>query len=423
MTPTRLKPPPPSRLCFHDEKTPKSSKKAGRQSSKGRDKSAITRKDEREAIKTRAEGLNKESKSSRSDSTTAKSENDLFPIVGVGASAGGLEAFTRLIKHLPDDTGMAFVLVQHLDPEHESKLPQLLAKTSKMPVLEVTNNTRVKANHVYVIPPNRSMTIADRVLRLLPRAKADGRHRSIDHFFESLANDQRHQAIGVILSGTATDGTLGLQAIKGEGGITFAQDESAKYDSMPRSAVAAGDVDFVLPPEKIAEEIARIAEHPYVAPLEESTGEVSEAEEPKKLTEQDALQKILLLVRNHSRVDFSLYRGNTIRRRIMRRMVLAKLKELNGYADYLVNNPSELEALYQDLLIAVTSFFRNPETFDALKQKVFPKIMNDRSADNAVRVWAIGCSTGQEAYSIAMAFLEYSSQIHVTRSYKFSLPT
>jgi two-component system CheB/CheR fusion protein len=383
----------------------KSSKKSAHKSSDHTDRATITRKPQRTALKSRANNRNAGSKS-------AKSENDLFPIVGVGASAGGLEAFTRLIKDLPADTGMAFVLVQHLDPEHESKLPQLLAKTSTMPVLEVANNTRVQPDHVYVIPPNRSMTIDGRVLKLSPHKQVAGRHRSIDHFFESLANDQRHQAIGVILSGTATDGTFGLQAIKGEGGITFAQDESAKYDSMPRSAIAAGDVDFVLPPEKIAAEIARIAEHPYVATEGQTEKEVSlKAEREPHLDDRDDLQKILLLLRNHSHVDFSLYRKNTIRRRIMRRMVLAKIKQLNAYAIYLRQNTSELEALYQDLLIAVTSFFRNPEIFETLKKKVFPKLSNERSPDDAVRVWVIGCSTGQEAYSIAMAFLEFSSGI------------
>jgi len=172
--------------------------------------------------------------------------------VGIGASAGGLEAFTRLVQQLPSDTGLAFVLVQHLDPEHESKLPQLLGRVTNLPVLEVINNTRVRPNHVYVILPNKSMTIERRTLKLVPRKNRDGQYRSIDHFFESLATDQGHQAIGVILSGTATDGSVGLQAIKGRDGITFAQDESAKYDSMPRSAIAAGDVDFVLPPEDIA---------------------------------------------------------------------------------------------------------------------------------------------------------------------------
>jgi two-component system CheB/CheR fusion protein len=212
-------------------------------------------------------------KARRSSSPTASPETapseggtpNPFPIVGVGASAGGLEAFTELLKHLPLDSGMGFVLVQHLDPQHESVLTQLLARATSMPVREVTNKLRVEANHVYVIPPNTNLSIARGVLKLGPRQDGGKPHHSIDAFFESLAQDQHEGAIGVILSGTATDGTLGLEAIKAEGGITFAQDESAKYDSMPRSAVAAGCVDFVLSPENIAKELARIAKHPFVA--------------------------------------------------------------------------------------------------------------------------------------------------------------
>ena len=384
------------------KKARKSSQKSAQRSSKQADDSATTRKDRRQAIKNSATGFN------AGGGKSAEADNSLFPIVGVGASAGGLEAFTRLIRHLPNNTGMAFVLVQHLDPEHESKLPELLARTTKLPVLEVVNNARVKQNHIYVIPPNRTMTIKGGVLKLVPRKEANGRQRSIDRFFESLANDQRNQAIGVILSGTATDGTLGLQAIKGEGGITFAQDESAKYDSMPRSAIAAGDVDFVLPPEKIAEEIARIAEHPFATEDHDKKAS-DEAEGERIVHEKNPLQEVLLLVRNQSRVDFSLYRSNTIRRRIMRRMVLAQIKTLADYAEYLRHHSAELDALYQDLLIAVTGFFRNPEIFEALKKRVFPKLLKERSADDEMRVWVVGCSTGQEAYSIAMAFLEYSS--------------
>src|SRR5207302_10770213 len=189
----------------------------------------------------------------------------LFPIVGVGASAGGLEAFTQLLKALPSRTGIAYVLVQHLDPTHESALTELLTKTTEMPVREVTDATLVEPNHVYVIPPNVDMIISQGILRLTPRTETRGHHMPIDRFLRSLAEDKGSNAIGVILSGTASDGTLGLAAIKGEGGITFAQDEkSAKYDGMPRSAIAAGCVDFVLPPDRIAEELARICEHPYV---------------------------------------------------------------------------------------------------------------------------------------------------------------
>ena len=275
-----------------------------------------------------------------------------FPIVGIGASAGGLEAFTELLKHLPVDTGLGFVLVQHLDPQHESALTQILARATSMPVREATNNLRVEAYRVYIIPPNTNLTIQRGVLQLGPRQ--DGRRpaRSIDSFFESLAQDQRERAIGVILSGTATDGTLGLEAIKAEGGITFAQDESAKYDSMPKNAVAAGCVDFVLKPKDIAKELARIAMHPYVAgqpselvsPAEDrasataheddetplpsggrgspptgakrarAEAEAGEVSPPPLRREragvrgaENGFKKILLLLRNHCGVDFSLY--------------------------------------------------------------------------------------------------------------------
>ena len=209
-----------------------------------------------------------------------------FPIVGVGASAGGLEAFTQLLKALPLDTGMGFVLVQHLDPEHESALTQILSRATSMPVCDVTNNLAVQPNHVYVIPPDTNLSMLDGMLKLQPRPKTRTPHRPIDSFFESLAMDHHERAIGVVLSGTASDGTLGLEAIKVQGGITFAQDDSAKYDSMPRSAVAAGCVDLVLSPTDIAQELARIAKHPYVAgqPLELS------ARAPNDLDEATAHQ-------------------------------------------------------------------------------------------------------------------------------------
>jgi two-component system CheB/CheR fusion protein len=204
------------------------------------------------------------SKLARPPSTLTAQAQASFPIVGISASAGGLEAFTDLLKALPVDTGMGFVLVQHLDPVHESALQHLLGRATAMPVHEVSHNLAVLPNHVYVIPPNKSLDIAKGVLRLQPRTRTGGAARSIDNFFQSLATDQHEHAIGVILSGTASDGTLGLEAIKAENGITFAQDDSARFDSMPRSAIAAGCVDFVLAPEKIAQELGRIAKHPFV---------------------------------------------------------------------------------------------------------------------------------------------------------------
>ena len=359
-------------------------------------------------------------------------------IVGVGASAGGLEAFTQLLKALPVDTGMGFVLVQHLDPKHESALTQILERTTAMPVREVADNLRVKANHVYVIPPNTFLSIARGVLRLQPRKGARTPPRSIDHFFEALAEDQRERAIGVILSGTASDGTLGLAAIKAEGGLTFAQDDTARYDSMPRSAVAAGCVDYILDPRGIAEEIARIAKHPAVG--RQITGLPAEADRSSATEHQDDetplpsggrgsprtgarrvrdeagsdqiprgserdLRRIQHLLRNHSGVDFSLYKSPTFQRRMTRRMVLNQQDTLGSYADFLLGNTRELDALYSDALVSVTSFFRSPEAFDVLQRKVIPKLLARRS-DAPVRVWVLGCSTGQEAYSVAMAFQE-----------------
>ena len=344
-----------------------------------------------------------------------------FPVVGIGASAGGLEAFTRLLKHLPADTGMAFVLVQHLDPVHESALATLLSKATKMPVREVTNNTRVQPNQVNIIPPNTSLTIDGGVLKLLPREKTEGMHRPIDHFFQSLAEDSHERAISVILSGTASDGTLGCEVVKAEGGITFAQDDSAKYDSMPRSAIAAGCIDFVLSPEGIAKELARIASHPYVLKnlhnepinsddLEEGLPDSPEADKTKPGAKEDPANKILALLRNSTGVDFSLYKPNTINRRITRRMVLGKAKTLDAYLRHLKGDATELDALYQDLLIGVTGFFRNPEAFEVLKQSVFPKLLKNRPSNDTTRAWVLGCSTGQEAYSIAMAYLEFAGK-------------
>jgi two-component system, chemotaxis family, CheB/CheR fusion protein len=334
-----------------------------------------------------------------------------FPIVGIGASAGGLEAFSALLKQLPLDTGMGFVLVQHLDPVHDSALTQLLGRATSLPVHEVTNHLRVEPNHVYVIPPNRTLSITAGVLTLGPRPKTRTPHRSIDFFFEALANDQRDRAIGVILSGTATDGTVGLEAIKAEGGITFAQDDSARYDSMPRSAAAAGSVDFVLSPEEIATELARIAKHPAVIDgrTPRTSAKTARAEADRGAREtigaEEGFKKILLLLRRHSSVDFSLYKSSTIQRRILRRMVLTKHDTLERYAQFLQGNDKELTALYADVLISVTSFFRNPEAFDVLRRKVWPALLQQRG-DEPLRVWTLGCSTGQEAYSIAMSFVE-----------------
>src|SRR5215472_6176227 len=261
-----------------------------------------------------------------------------FPVVGVGASAGGLEAFMQLLKALEPRLGMAFVLVPHLDPSHESAMSELLSRGTKMPVLQVTDGIRVKADHVYVIPPNSEMTISRGVLQLATRPQGLP-YMPIDTFLRSLALDQSANAIGVILSGTASDGTLGLTAIKGEGGITFAQDpESAKYDGMPNSAVAAGCVDFVLEPARIAVELARIRRHPYIADIAEAPDEKSEELRPES---NRSLAQVFQLLRHTSKVDFSEYKPATIRRRVFRRMALRKIEKLGDYVEYLKQHGDE----------------------------------------------------------------------------------
>jgi two-component system CheB/CheR fusion protein len=351
-------------------------------------------------------------------------------LVAIGASAGGLEAFTSLLLHLPVDTGMGFVLLQHLDPDHESALADLLSRARRMPVREAANNLAVEANHVYIIPPNASMTCVGGRLKLTPRKRKKAVSHCIDFFLESLARDRGNLAIGVILSGTASDGTLGLEAVKAEGGITFAQDSSAKYDSMPRSAVAAGCVDFVLSPEAISRELARIAKHPWArgtgamparlahgwtqkpvtSTSEGATVSNSEKEQRHLLDSEPDLRKILSLLRSHSGVDFSLYKPTTVHRRVVRRMLLSKAETLEAYARALRGNAGELDALFSDLLISVTAFFRNPEAFESLARKVFPRLLRARREEH-IRFWVLGCSTGQEAYSLAMACLECCDHI------------
>ncbi len=327
---------------------------------------------------------------------------ELFPIVGIGASAGGLAAFTELLGHLPTDTGMGFVLIQHLDPESKSRLSEILARITEMPVIEVLDGVSVEPNHVYVIPPNTKMTLAQGRLRLSPREKTRGMYMPVDVFFRSSAMDRGNKAIGIVLSGMDGDGAQGLKAIKAAGGITFAQCEAtAKFTSMPNTAAATGDVDFILPPDAIAEKLANISRHPYVTQPDsvETVEELSLGE--------NALQNIFKLLRAAKGIDFTHYKHTTLKRRILRRMVLYRLEKLEDYVTYLQNNPAEVEALFQDFLIHVTSFFRDSNAFEALKNQVFPSIMQNRSPDEPIRIWVAGCSTGEEVYSIAICLLEF----------------
>ena len=330
-----------------------------------------------------------------------KTGAELFPIVGIGASAGGLEALTELLRAMPDDPGIAVVYIQHMAPTHESMLPRLLAKATSMPVLEVTDGMKVQANHLYIIPPNAGLTISEGFLRLSVRKEGGGKILPIDDFFCALAEDQRTAAIGVILSGTASDGTLGLKAIKAEGGITFTQDsKSARFPDMPLSAVAAGCVDFTLPPDKIAAELSRMGRHPYIRAFKE-------AEPPQAVEGPDeSLRKICLLLRSATGVDFHLYKPATISRRVARRMALHRVSSRDKYLHLLRENRNELDALYEDIFIHVTGFFRDPEALVAVRHTVLPNILEERPSDQAIRVWVPGCSSGEEVYSIAIMLLE-----------------
>jgi two-component system, chemotaxis family, CheB/CheR fusion protein len=333
-----------------------------------------------------------------------ESQTATFPIVAIGASAGGLEAFSNLLRSLPAEPGIALIFIPHLDPTHESAMVELLSRTTRLPVRQAAEGMRVAVNTVYVLPPNSDMTISAGILHLVRREAGRGHHMPIDTFFRSLAEDQSANAVGVILSGTANDGTLGLAAIKDNAGITFAQDaNSAKYDGMPNSAVASGVVDYVLSPDRIAQELIRIQKQP------------SEHEFPQDaFNGKDRLMKdVFRLLKGFSKVDFVDYKVATIRRRILRRMNINHLSELRDYVKLLHRNPQEVEALYRDVLINVTSFFRNPEVFASLHEIVYPKLFVDRSPSEPVRVWVPGCSTGEETYSHAISLVENLSELRM----------
>lgn len=336
------------------------------------------------------------------EETRAERPRTGFPVVGIGASAGGLEAFTALFRAMAPTLGLAYVLVPHLDPMRESAYSQILGRATSMPVVQIENGIEIQPDHLYVIPPNCDLAIEGTKLKITDREPGQSVRATIDIFFRSLAAECGPNAIGIVLSGTASDGTLGLTAIKAEGGITFAQDKrSAKYDGMPASAIAAGCVDFVLPPEQIAEELARIRNHPYVA------GTPQQVPEDGDKSNEGLMQQIFRLLRRATRVDFSEYKPPTIGRRIQRRMVLHKMERLADYVALLHRDRNEVNHLYQDLLINVTSFFRNPEAFDALKQVVYPEVLKSRSVSAPIRIWVPGCSTGEETYSHAISLVEF----------------
>jgi two-component system CheB/CheR fusion protein len=343
-------------------------------------------------IKTSPASLPKESAPHENDRKKA------FYIVGMGGSAGSLEAFEQFLQNMPNDTGLAFVIVSHLDPTHKGILPELLARVTTMKVLQAKDGMKVQPNHVYVIPPNKDMSILHKTLQLLEPSMPRGFRAPIDFFFKHLADDQGANSICIIFSGMGTDGTLGLKAIKEKLGMAMAQDiSSAKYDGMPQSAINTGLIDYVAPANELPAKLLGYVNHVY-----RTTGELSPAE--KKTT--GALQKIFVLIRAQTGNDFSLYKKSTILRRIERRMNVHQFNNITGYVRYLQENSPEIDLLFKELLIGVTSFFREPDAFVVLKEKVILELIKTKKGGDTIRVWVVGCSTGEEAYSIAIALRE-----------------
>jgi two-component system CheB/CheR fusion protein len=329
------------------------------------------------------------------------------PIVGVGASAGGLEAVSELLGGLASHPRLAIIVVQHLDRARDSLLPEILRGRTTLPVIEARDGMPVAPDHVYVIPPNATLTVDARVLRLSPRA-ATGIHMPVDALFRSLAEDCGEAAVGVVLSGADSDGSAGMQAIKHAGGITFAQDpNTARVPGMPQAAIETGCVDFVLPAGEIASELQRLAAHSYLRAADVPDAGTGESEEREGATEAELLRRIFRRLRLTHGVDFSGYKSSTLRRRLARRMAVQRIETLTEYTAFLENDSGEAAALYQDFLIRVTSFFRDPATFSALTEHVFPRLASGRSPKEPIRIWVPGCATGEEVYSIAIALLEY----------------
>jgi two-component system CheB/CheR fusion protein len=336
-----------------------------------------------------------------------------FPVVGIGASAGGLEALEQFLSRVPRNSGMAFVIVQHLDPTRKGIMPELLQRATGMRVIQVKDRTRVEPDRVYVIPPNKDMSILRGVLHLLDPVSPRGLRLPIDFFLRSLAQDQQDHSIGVILSGMGSDGTLGLRAIKEKAGLMLVQDPAtAKFDGMPRSAIDSGLADIVAPVDELP---ARILAYLKRTPL------VRASELALEGKTESALEKAIILLRAHTGHDFSLYKKNTFYRRIERRMGIHQIDKIAAYIRYLQDNTQELDLLFKELLIGVTSFFRDGAAWEQLAQSVFPALLASRPAGHALRAWVPGCSTGEEAYSLAMVFKEAMEAVKPPKKFKLNI--
>lgn len=334
-----------------------------------------------------------------------------FPVVGVGASAGGLEALQEFFKFMPTDVGAAFVIVQHLSPDYKSLMDELLARHTKMTIRKVEDGMRIEKNHIYLIPPKMNMTIMSGVLLLTEQAPGRNLNLPIDIFLRSLAKDQEKNAIGIILSGTGSDGALGIRAIKEAGGISMVQDDqSAKFAGMPRSSISTGMVDFILPPNRLAEELANYIKHPLIQKNLQIEKEISKNE--------TQLSKIIEIIRSTKGVDFSQYKDNTIIRRLEKRISLNGIDRLENYVKFITENPREVDILFNDLLIGVTRFFRDEQAMKKLAETVIPAIFSSADYSGSIRIWVAGCSTGEEAYSIAILVREYMTLHKINREVK-----
>jgi two-component system CheB/CheR fusion protein len=406
---TRKKPVKKKAVRSTDRKKPKGSKAGQKPSAKKKKRKGAAHSTAATAKATRtkaAKPINKKSqlpRKAKAEPTESKPLERGVPIVGIGASAGGLQAFEEFFRAMPADSGMAFVLVSHLDPDHVSILHELLSKSAHMPVEQITDGLAVMANRVYVIPPGKDLAVMNGVLHLMDAAEPHGFRLPIDYFFRSLAQDQEERAIGIILSGNGSDGTLGIKAIKGGSGLVMAQDpDSAKFTGMPASAIATGMVDFIFPAGDMPRELMKYAGGPYL-----KTAEPELAATPLPAM----MQKIFLLLRSRTGHDFSFYKSSTLRRRIARRMNIHQIQNYKHYIRYLEDNPQEVDLLFKELLIGVTSFFRDADAFDALARGGLPQLLKDRPDNMPLRVWVPGCSTGEEAYSLSILLRETINQL------------
>jgi two-component system CheB/CheR fusion protein len=339
--------------------------------------------------------------------------NQIFPVAGIGASAGGLEALEQFLRRVPPKSGVVYVIVQHLDPTHKGIMPELLQRATSMEVLQVTDRMKVKPDCVYVIPPNKDMSILHGALHLFEPAAPRGLRLPIDFFLRSLADDCKERAIGVILSGMGSDGTMGLRAIKEKAGLVLVQDPaSAKFDSMPKSAIDAGLVDIVAPVEELPGKIVSYLQHAL---------HIIRTEPTLELKDQSALEKVLILLRSKTGHDFSMYKKSTVYRRVERRMGIHQIDKIANYARYLQTNTQEVELLFNELLIGVTSFFRDPAAWEQLRDEAIPALLAQHPGGGVLRAWSVGCSTGEEAYSLAMTFKEALQEVKPKGSFTLQI--